>query len=136
MRDAIKKLPKLRGHGKNRSKSVFVRGPEAVVNVSALNVFTAGDVVNPSSLLAKGLIPRVVGKFPKVKILGTGELSVKVSVEGCTISESAKVKIEKVGGSFTRIPDVEHSVAQAKVSADKKAKTLEKKSLSKGGKKK
>ena len=34
MRDIIKKLPKLRGHGKNRAKSVFYRGPIAVVNVS------------------------------------------------------------------------------------------------------
>lgn len=135
MRDIIKKLPKLRGHGKNRSQSVFDRGPEAVVNVGALNVFTAGDVVNPTSLLAKGLIPRVVGKLPKVKILGTGEITVKVSVEGCTISESAKAKIEKVGGSFTEIAPNEHSVAQAKVSADKKAATAAKKSA-KGGKKK
>jgi large subunit ribosomal protein L15 len=135
MRDIIKKLPKLRGHGKNRSKSVFDRGPEAVVNVSALNIFTVGDVVNPASLLAKGLIPRVVGKFPKVKILGTGEITVKVSVEGCTISDSAKAKIEKAGGSFTEIPLVQHSVDQAKMSADKKAAQAEKKAA-KGGKKK
>ena len=52
MRDIIKKLPKLRGHGKNRSESVFYRGPEAVVNVGALNIFKTSEVVNPTSLVA------------------------------------------------------------------------------------
>lgn len=101
MRDIIKKLPKLRGHGKNRAKSVFYRGPEAVVNVSALNVFEAGSTVTPTSLIAKGLIAEAFGKNPKVKILGTGELTVKVSIEGCAVSETAKAKIEKAGGSIS-----------------------------------
>lgn len=61
MRDIIKKLPKLRGHGKNRSESVFYRGPEAVVNLSALNVFSKGDAVDPKVLTAKGLIKEVFG---------------------------------------------------------------------------
>lgn len=61
MRDIIKKLPKLRGHGKNRSKSVFDRGPFAVVNVGALNVFKAGEIVTRESLDAKGLIPQSFG---------------------------------------------------------------------------
>lgn len=101
MRDIIKKLPKLRGHGKNRSKSVFERGPEAVVNVAALHVFKTGDVVTPQTLVAKGLIKEVFGKNPKVKILGTGELSIALSFERCDVSESAKVKIEKAGGKVT-----------------------------------
>ena len=103
MRDIIKKLPKLRGHGKNRSKSVFERGPFAVVNVSSLNIFKAGDVVSPSTLLAKGLIPKVVGKLPTVKVLGTGELTVKVTVQGCAVSVSAKTKIESAGGTVDAI---------------------------------
>lgn len=135
MRDMIKKLPKLRGHGKNRSQSVFYRGPEAVVNLSALNVFTDGETVNTVSLLAKGLIPKTLGKMPRVKILGTGTITVKVTIEGCTISDSAKAKVEAAGGSFVAITPNEHSVAQAKVSADKKAATAAKKSA-KGGKKK
>lgn len=98
MRDIIKKLPKLRGHGKNRSKSVFYRGPEAVVNVGALNVFEAGSVVNPTALVAKGLIGEAFGKNPKVKILGNGDLTVKLSFERVTVSETAKGKIEALGG--------------------------------------
>jgi large subunit ribosomal protein L15 len=101
MRDIIKKLPKLRGHGKNRAQSVFYRGPEAVVNVGALNVFQAGDTVNPTALVAKGLIGEAFGKNPKVKILGSGELTVKLSFERCTVSTSAKEKIEKLGGTIS-----------------------------------
>ena len=122
MRDIIKKLPKLRGHGKNRAKSVFYRGPEAVVNVNALNVFKDGEVVNVASLIAKGLIPSVFGKNPKVKILGTGEITVKVTVEECTISESAKAKIEKVGGTITAIPVSEKAKAVIAKTEEKKMK--------------
>lgn len=109
MRDIIKKLPKLRGHGKNRSKSVFDRGPFAVVNVGALNVFKAGDIVNRESLSAKGLIPNRFGKLPEVKVLGSGDITVKVTIEGCDVSKSAKEKIEKAGGTVA--------------SSEKKAKT-------------
>ena len=124
MRDIIKKLPKLRGHGKNRAKSVFYRGPEAVVNVSSLNIFKDGSVVNPKILTEKGLIPAVFGKEPKVKILGTGEITVKVKLEGCEISESAKAKIEKVGGEVTLLPVFEkpEKVVKAKKKSSAKKK--------------
>jgi large subunit ribosomal protein L15 len=123
MRDIIKKLPKLRGHGKNRSVSVFYRGPEAVVNVSALNIFKANDVVNPVSLIANGLIGASFGKHPKVKILGTGEITVSVKIEGCTVSETAKTKIEKAGGSVTVSEKAKpQSDEQLKKIAERKAK--------------
>lgn len=137
MRDIIKKLPKLRGHGKNRSVSVFYRGPEAVVNVNALNVFTAGDTVNPTSLLAKGLIPAVFGKFPKVKILGTGEITVKIKVEGCNVSDTAKAKIEKAGGEVVAlVMTTEHSIGQKAKSDAKKASKIEKAAAKKAPSKK
>ncbi len=129
MRDIIKKLPKLRGHGKNRSESVFYRGPEAVVNVGALNVFAKGDVVNPTSLIAKGLIAQSFGKNPKVKILGNGELTLTLSFERCTVSATAKEKIEKVGGTITiEEKPKPQSDEQLKKIADKKVKKAEKKS--------
>lgn len=125
MRDIIKKLPKLRGHGKNRSESVFYRGPEAVVNVSSLNVFGKGDVVNPQTLIAKGLISVIFGKNPKVKLLGTGEITVAITVEGCTVSETAKSKIEKAGGTISNtLKPKPQSDEQLKKIADKKAKKL------------
>lgn len=100
MRDTIKKLPKLRGHGINRADTVvpFDAKKFVVVNLAALNIFDNGEVVNITSLLAKGLAQKRLGKNPAVKILGTGEITKKVIVEGCTISATAKEKIEKVGG--------------------------------------
>lgn len=134
MRDIIKKLPKLRGHGKNRSESVFYRGPEAVVNLSALNVFEKGDAVNPKTLIAKGLIKEILGKTPKVKILGTGELAIAITVTGCTTSATALAAIEKAGGSVTvTVKAKPQSDEQLKKIADKKAKKLAKKAP-KGGK--
>lgn len=128
MRDIIKKLPKLRGHGKNRSESVFYRGPEAVVNLSALNVFAKGDAVNPTSLIAQGLVKEVFGRVPAIKVLGTGEITVALTITGCTVSETAKAKIEKAGGSVTvTLKPKPQSDEQLKKIADKKAKKLEKK---------
>jgi large subunit ribosomal protein L15 len=137
MRDIIKKLPKLRGHGKNRSESVFYRGPEVVVNVGALNVFKKGDAVNPVTLIAKGLIKEILGKVPVVKVLGTGEITIAIIVTGCDISETAKSKIEKAGGTITQTLKAKpQSDEQLKKIADKKAKKLDKKSSKKGGTKK
>ncbi|MCX6755908.1 MAG: uL15 family ribosomal protein [Candidatus Nomurabacteria bacterium] len=95
IRDIIKKLPKLRGY---RFKSTVLK--PNVVNVSALNVFEAGTVVTPTSLFASKLIRKSHGKLPKVKILGTGELTTKINVEGCIVSETAAAKIKQVGGTI------------------------------------
>ena len=95
IRDIIKKLPKLRGY---RFSSHVI--PFTVVNVGALNVYKVGEIVNGESLFAKNLIRKVGGVVPKIKILGTGEVSVKLSVENCVVSKSARLKIEKAGGSI------------------------------------
>ncbi len=101
LRDFIKKLPKLRGFGKNRARTVnSERVRAAVVNVTVLDTnFAAGDIVSPKILAEKKLINVRGGKMPPVKILGTGELSKKLTVSGCVLSASAKEKIEKAGGA-------------------------------------
>lgn len=101
MRELIKKLPKLRGHGKNRARTVNEeRELPVVVNLSVLETaFENGATVSPKSLVTAGVITTVRRKAPMVKILGTGELSKKLSFEGCQMSASAKAKIEKAGGS-------------------------------------
>lgn len=95
IRDIIKKLPKLRGY---RFSSHDIKA--SPVNVGALNIFAVGDIVNPAVLFEKNLIRRVGGKLPAVKILGTGEITVKISVVNCLVSKTAKEKIEKVGGNI------------------------------------
>ena len=108
-----------------------------MVNLSALNVFKAGDAVNPKTLIAKGLIKEILGKTPVVKILGTGSISVAITVTGCTASVSATTAIEKAGGTVTVTlkPKPQSDEQLAKI-ATKKAKKLEKKSSKKGGSKK
>jgi large subunit ribosomal protein L15 len=108
-----------------------------VVNVGALNVFKKGDAVNPVTLIAKGLIKEILGKVPVVKVLGTGEITIAIIVTGCDISETAKSKIEKAGGTITQTLKAKpQSDEQLKKIADKKAKKLDKKSSKKGGTKK
>ncbi len=101
MRDVIKRLPKLRGHGKNRARTVNAeRVLPIVVNLKAIEAaFTAGDTVSPQTLLAKGIISKTKGRVPQVKILGTGDLTKKITLSGCVFSAAVKTKIEAVGGS-------------------------------------
>ena len=100
MREIIKKLPKLRGHGVNRARTVnSERVLPTVVNVSALEVLQAGITVTPKTLVAAGIIETVRRKAPKVKILGNGSLTKKLVIEDCQVSGSAKEKIEAAGGS-------------------------------------
>jgi large subunit ribosomal protein L15 len=66
-----------------------------VLNVAKLGGFEAGSTVTPVEMCAFGLIK---GNHP-VKILGTGELKVKLTVKANAFSASAKAKIEQAGGS-------------------------------------
>lgn len=101
MRELIKKLPKLRGHGKNRARTVNAeRVLPVVVNLSALEKnFSTGDLISPKTLVTMGVITTVRKKVPVVKVLGTGNLTKKITVENCQMSQSAKKKIEEAGGS-------------------------------------
>jgi len=85
-----------RGFSNYPFKKVF-----QVVNVSDLNRFADGDAVNPKALAEKGLARK---RGVPVKILGGGELTKKVVVEGVQVSASAREKIAAVGGS---VKDVE-----------------------------
>lgn len=94
MRDIIKKLPKRRGHGKNRARTVRVRAGFTPVNIAALeSAYAAGDTVNRKTLAKKGIAKGLV------KILGAGTLTKALSVSGVRVSASAKAAIEKAGGS-------------------------------------
>ncbi|MBI4086939.1 50S ribosomal protein L15 [Candidatus Kaiserbacteria bacterium] len=101
MRDLIKKLPKLRGHGKNRARTVNAeRVRPTVINLSVLDgVFEAGSTVDPRALLSRGLIHERGGRLPTVKILADGDLSKKLTVVACAVSAAARTKIEARGGS-------------------------------------
>ena len=100
MRDVIKRLPKLRGHGKNRARTVNPNRPVYIpVSLSALEAaFKAGETVSPKSLKDKKIIRNTKGKPSPVKVLGDGNLTKKLLISGCAVSKSAYEKIEKAGG--------------------------------------
>jgi len=104
LRDMIKKLPKLRGHGKNRARTVHSgRIRPEVVNVGTLEkIFDQEGEINPTILVSKELIVSKKGRALKVKILGNGDLSKKLVVSGCEVSASAREKIEAAGGSISK----------------------------------
>ena len=86
------RLPKLRGF-KNPFKTEY-----QVVNLDKLgSLYPEGGDVTVEDLVAKG----AVRKGSPVKILGTGEITVKVDVTADAVSASAKDKIEAAGGSVT-----------------------------------
>ena len=103
MRDVIKKLPKLRGHGKNRARTVNdSRQSAVVVNLAILeSLFKAGETVSPDTLRKKKVIRLGKGRKQPVKVLGQGDLTKKLMISGCTVSKSALEKIEKAGGQLT-----------------------------------
>ncbi|MGN1088815.1 MAG: 50S ribosomal protein L15 [Huintestinicola sp.] len=67
----------------------------STVNVSDLEMFVDGTVVDTELLKASGLVKKV---NDGVKILGNGELSKNLTVKAAAFSASAKEKIEKAGG--------------------------------------
>lgn len=98
MRDVIKRLPKLRGRGKNSNLSIQAKA--FAINLSSLSAFKSGDSVSPKSLAEKGLLKIKGSRFPKVKILANGEITAKLNFELCSVSKGARAKIEAVGGTI------------------------------------
>jgi large subunit ribosomal protein L15 len=99
VRDFIKTLPKLRGRGVNINKSISTK-PTPVAVGSISNAFNANEIVSPSSLYKKGLVSKVSGQLPVIKILATGELDKALIFINCFTSKSVKEAIEKKGGKI------------------------------------
>ena len=66
-----------------------------VINVSDLERFVDGTVVDTELLKASGLVKK---ELDGVKVLGNGELTKSLTVKAAAFSASAKEKIEKAGG--------------------------------------
>ncbi len=91
----IRRIPK-RGFN-NHFKKVY-----SIVNLSALDSFEAGAVVDIAALDAKGLI-KVVKNGAGLKVLGNGTISKAITVKAESFSASAKEAIEKAGGKAEQI---------------------------------
>ena len=88
-----RKLPK-RGF-KNRFAVNY-----ATVNVSALNVFENGAVVDLETLVEKRIVRK---SLDGLKVLGGGELTKKITVKATVFSATAKEKIEAAGGKTEEV---------------------------------
>ena len=87
-------IPLYRRLPKRGFNNVFAK-EYAIVNVSDLNAFEDGAVINAEVLLEKRIIRKALDG---VKVLGRGELTKKVTVQADIFSAGAKEKIESVGG--------------------------------------
>jgi large subunit ribosomal protein L15 len=85
-----RRLPK-KGFNRARFKVVY-----SVVNLKALSAFADGARITPSVLKERGLIKNV--RQP-VKVLGDGELRVKLEVVANAFSQTAREAIEQQGGT-------------------------------------
>lgn len=98
LRDFIKRIPKLRGRGKNSHKTIQTKA--VVVNLGLIEAaYKAGESVTPMTLVEKKVVTTFNGKIPEVKILSNGDFSKKLSFEKVLVSKEGKAKIEKAGGS-------------------------------------
>lgn len=89
----IKRLPLLRGKGKNKS----LRAKVFPVTVTALNSLPAGTKVTLETLVKYSMIDASVSR---VKILGNGTVSHKLDVQ-VPCSAGARKAIEKAGGTVS-----------------------------------
>lgn len=85
----FRRLPK-RGFKNINSKDIVA------INVSSLEQFENGDVVDVQTLIERGIIKN---SRDGVKILGNGEFTKKLTVKANAFSASAKEKIEALGGT-------------------------------------
>ena len=88
-----RKLP-CRGFSNSRFATVVYS-----INLGLINqLFSDGEVVNEQSLREKGYAPRAM--LGGLKILGTGELTKKVTIEANAFSEAAAEKLQKSAIAF------------------------------------
>ena len=88
----IRRLPK-RGFNNAAFKKQY-----ALINLDDLNEFKAGTVINEEMLRES---KHIRGNVAGLKILGRGELKHGLTIEADRVSESAREKIEKAGGTVT-----------------------------------
>lgn len=90
-----RRLP-ARGFSNAKFKKVY-----SVVNIDKLNIFDAGTVVDAEKLLESGILSKI--EKSGVKILGNGEINVKLTVKAQKFTNTAKDKILAQGGSVEEV---------------------------------
>ena len=87
-------MPLARRVPKRGFNNIFAK-PLTAINIAALNRFPDGATVGAEELLSSGVLSKCENG---VKVLGNGTMTKKLTVKASAFSESAKQKIEAVGG--------------------------------------
>ena len=87
-------MPLVRRIPKRGFNNVFAK-PLTAINLTVLNRFEDGAVVDAAALIEKGIIDACPYGL---KVLANGTLTKKITVKAAAFSESAKEKIEQAGG--------------------------------------
>ena len=87
-------MPLARRVPKRGFNNIYAK-PLTAVNVTVLNAFEDGNVVDAAALIEKGVISEC--KYG-LKVIANGKLTKKLTVKAVKFSESAKAKIEEAGG--------------------------------------
>ena len=87
-------MPLVRRIPKRGFNNIFAK-PLTAVNVALLNCFEDGATVDAAAVIEAGIVAAIPNGL---KVLGTGELTKKITVKAAAFSESAKEKIEQAGG--------------------------------------
>ena len=99
-------MPLYRRLPKRGFKSIKSKNKTALINLSKMQKIIEKEKsfikskINLSSLQKANIIG---SKYNKLKILGTGDIKEKLDIESNAISNSAKEKLEKIGGKITLI---------------------------------
>lgn len=88
-------MPLIRRVPKRGFTNIF-RKDIAIVNLDALNVFEADEVITPELLLEKGIVKK---SKDGVKVLGNGEIQKALTVKAHAFSAAAQEKIIAAGGT-------------------------------------
>lgn len=96
IRTIIKKLPKKRGY---RFKSIQLK-PVSLTFTQIEKYFNQGETVSPVTLAEKGFSVKQGTTLSKIKVLGTGTLTKKLTFSKCLVSAGAKAAIEALGGTI------------------------------------
>ena len=103
LRDIIKKIPKRRGYGKNRGRTVWALKPRPItVTLAQIEAtFEAGAEITPKAIVERGILAYKKKHTPMVKIVGSEGLTKKITLKGVSISAGAKMAVEKAGGTIS-----------------------------------
>ena len=93
-----RRLPKRGFRSRSRNNLIGIINLSQIQTLFDKGKFLSNNIINLSSLKKKRLISN---KYDKLKLLGTGDIKNKIDIEVDSVSKSAKLKVEKIGGKIS-----------------------------------